>query len=277
MVGGDSRAVWKRHWGLNKDPFLDRDTCYVPLPGHQEAVARLVHTIDAGDRLSVLSGSSGLGKTRVLTQALLESRSPLRRLALVSDPIDAASLFAGLAGGLGVRHAGTAASLAAGWRALQHEIRLRALEGAQVILAVDGCHTLAVSGGTGHLGRLAHLGGSERCAVTVLIVVGNDERGGTPPDRLWTLAVRLKPFTRSETGTYLAAKLAAAGCSDPLFSPRAVTRLHALSGGIPRGLDRLASLSLMAGASRGLEAIASEVVDAVSYECHLPAEPSPRE
>jgi type II secretory pathway predicted ATPase ExeA len=276
MAGGDSRAVWKRHWGLNKDPFLDRDTCYVPLPGHQEAVARLVHTIDAGDRLVVLSGSSGLGKTRVLTQALLESRSPLRRMALVSDPIDAASLFAGLAGGLGVRHAGTAASLAAGWRALRHEIRLRALEGVQVILAVDGCHTLAVSGGTGHLGRLAHLGGSERCAVTVLIVVDDDERGGTPPDRLWTLAVRLKPLTRSETGTYLAAKLAVAGCSDPLFSPRAVTRLHALSGGIPRGLDRLASLSLMAGASRGLEAIASEVVDAVSCECHLPEEPSPR-
>jgi MSHA biogenesis protein MshM len=146
------------------------------------------------------------------------------------------------------------------------------LQGIHVILAVDGCHALTTSGGTDDLGRLNNLVGLEGGSVTVLLVDGGEGRQDGLPGRLWTLVLRLKPLTRSEAETYLAAKLAAAGCSDFLFTRRAVTRLHALSSGIPKGLDRLASLSLMAGASKGLEAISSEVVDAVSCECHLPSE-----
>ncbi len=68
------------------------------------------------------------------------------------------------------------------------------------------------------------------------------------------------------------AKLAAAGCREAIFSQRAVTRLHFHSRGSPSGLDRLASLCLMAGAYRGLEAISSDVVEGVLGECHQPAE-----
>ena len=79
---------------------------------------------------------------------------------------------------------------------------------------------------------------------------------------VWTLAVGLRPLSCSEAETYLTAKLAAAGCREAIFSQRAVTRLHVHSRGSPRGLDRLASLCLMAGAYRGLEAISSDVVEA---------------
>ena len=51
-----------------------------------------------------------------------------------------------------------------------------------------------------------------------------------------------------------------------------MTRLHVHSGGNPGGLDRLASLSLMAGAYRGLEAISSDVVEGVLGECQQPAD-----
>jgi hypothetical protein len=37
--------------------------------------------------------------------------------------------------------------------------------------------------------------------------------------------------------------------------------------GIPRGLDRLGSLALMAGALRGLEIITPEVVEGAAREC----------
>ena len=79
---------WNVHWGLNRDPFLDRGGPYVPLPGHEEAVARLVHTIEAGHRLAVLSAPAGMGKTRVLGRALAEARHPCRRFALASSPMD---------------------------------------------------------------------------------------------------------------------------------------------------------------------------------------------
>ena len=53
----------------------------------------------------------------------------------------------------------------------------------------------------------------------------------------------------------------------PDLHPRALTRIHALSLGVPRGLEQLASLCLMGGAVRGLEVINPELVDAAAPEC----------
>jgi type II secretory pathway predicted ATPase ExeA len=261
--------VWKRHWGLSSDPFPDRDTLFVPLPGHQEAVARLVHAIEAGHRLVILAGAPGLGKTRVLRQALVESRSPSRRIALVTGPADAASLFGGLADGLRHRAALGDATPSACWRALEQGVRICAVQGAQTVLAVDDAQTLDRPG-RAELARLGQLESIAGGKVTALLVDGSTDREDRLPGAEWTLSVWLGPLSLTEAETYLAARLAAAGTSDSPFTGRAVTRLHLLSGGVPRGLDRLASLCLMAGASRRHEAISSELVDGVAGECHLP-------
>jgi type II secretory pathway predicted ATPase ExeA len=263
--------VWIAHWGLNRDPFLDPGNLYISLSGHEEAVARLVHTIEAGQRLAVMSASAGMGKTRVLSHALGQARNPSRRFALVSNPMDGGLMFAGLAEKLGSR-AVNWSSRGTAWRALEQAARLCALQGFQVVLAVDGCDPLIASGGGEDLRRLCHLGSVEGGWVTVLLVLGEESRNEDASFLSWTLAIRLRPLSCSEAETYLTAKLAAAGCRDAIFTPRAVTRLHLLSGGSPRGLDQLASICLMAGASRGLEAISSEVVESVLCECHRPPE-----
>jgi general secretion pathway protein A len=265
--------VLLRQWGLNSDPFPERDAVYVPLPGHEEAVARLVHAVEAGHRLAVLAGPSGVGKTRVLRQALMQARSPSRRLAMVSRPMDAASLFGDLADGLRVRRAHGGSDPWACWRALEKAIRLCSVQGTQVVLAVDDGHTLAEAGRSDAITRLGHLDGLGRGPVTVLLVDGSGDSQEGLIDADWTLAVRLAPLTRTEAEAYLAARLAAAGGGDSPFTARAIARLHLLSGGVPRGLDRLASLCLMAGASRGLEAVSSELVDAVAGEYRLPSRP----
>jgi MSHA biogenesis protein MshM len=74
-------------------------------------------------------------------------------------------------------------------------------------------------------------------------------------------------LTRSDAENYLTAKLASAGRDEPTFTPRAIHRLHLISAGNPRGLDRLASLALMAGALRKLEIVTPEIIDGVALEC----------
>ena len=139
------------------------------------------------------------------------------------------------------------------------------------MLAVDDSQTLIVAGGTDDLRRLAQLGAVAGGPVTVLLVDGRADRSDQLPETDWTLAVRLKGLTRTEVEAYLAARLAAAGGTESPFTGRAIARLHLLSDGVPRGINRLASLCLMAGASRGLEAVSSELVDGVAGECHLPS------
>ena len=185
--------------------------------------------------------------------------------------MDGESLVAGLAERLGVC-TWDSPGRGLGWRSLERGIRLCSVQGLSVVLAVDGCRALIAAEGWETLLRLVHLGGLDQGRVTVLLA---DEAENSDHDlalRSWTLAIRLKPLSGSEVEAYLAAKLAAAGCRDAIFTPRAVTRLQLLTGGSPRGLDRLGSLCLMAGASRGLEAVSRELVESVVAECHLPPE-----
>jgi type II secretory pathway predicted ATPase ExeA len=254
-----------------RDPFLEGNSPYVPLPGSEEAVARLVHVIEAGHRLAVLSATAGMGKSLVLARAINQARSPSRRFALASSPVDAAALYGRLAHGLGARGLRLdRATESEAWRALEQRVRVCLASGFQVILAVDEGGRPKIPGGHEATGRLGHLGASERGRVTVVLVVDSSEADEAFGPSDWTLSIGLAPVTRAEAEMYLAAKLAAAGCTQAIFTPCAVTRLHLHSGGSPRGLDRLASLCLMAAAAHGLESITAEVVESVLGECRPP-------
>ncbi len=56
---------------------------------------------------------------------------------------------------------------------------------------------------------------------------------------------RLEPLTETETGEYVAHRLAVAGRSDRVFTAAAVARIHELSRGVPRLVNHLASHALL--------------------------------
>src|SRR5689334_16476007 len=112
----------EHHGKSARDPFLPGGPPFVATPGHAEARARLLHAIEAGERLACLRAPAGLGKTTVLDRALAEARGPGRRIAKAVGPPDGTSLLIALAGGLGVRVA-AGASRGAAWRALADAVR----------------------------------------------------------------------------------------------------------------------------------------------------------
>jgi type II secretory pathway predicted ATPase ExeA len=260
--------VWLDHWKIARDPFLDPKSPFVPTPTHAEAVARLVHAIETGQRLAVLRAVEGLGKSRVLAQAIEESRDPTRRVGRVVSPPDGAAMLTGLSAALGARSPDSRTRGSA-WRTLADSVRLCRCQRLQVVLAVDGCEGLSAPADRLDLERLVDLDPHPNARVTVLRTTRTVADADATPD--WGLAIRLVALTRGESHAYLAAKLAAAGREEPTFTPRAVNRLHLLSGGSPRGLDRLASLALMAAALRGLEIVPPEVVEGAVREL-TPAE-----
>ena len=263
--GGWPNGMVGRHWGLTHDPFGPGAGPFVATPVHGEAAARLAHAIEAGERSVLLRAGEGLGKSRILAEALDRSRGPGRRIARVAGPVDGAAMLAGLAAGLGAR-VPAGANRATAWRALGDAARVCRWLGEAVVLAIDDCHLLNDPADRLDLERLSSLDSHPSARVTTVFVGREDEASGPGPSP-WGLAVRLVPLSRSETASYLDAKVAAAGRAGATFTPRAVTRLHALGGGVPRGLDRLASLALMAGALRGLEVVTPDVVDGAAREC----------
>ena len=262
--------MWLSYWKLARDPFTGLAGGYVPTATHDEAVARLVHAVESGQRSATLRADSGLGKSTVLARALAETRGPSRRIARAAGPVDGASLFAAVAESLGTR-VPAGASRAIAWRALVSAVRLERWQRTQVVVAVDDVHLLSTVYDRADLERLAHLGPASSAPCTVL-TAGRDEPeedgGGTPA---WDIRIRLPRLTRGESALFVTAKLASAGRAEPTFTERAFTRLHARSEGVPRGLDRLAALALMAAAVRGMEIVTPDVVEGVARECVLPA------
>jgi type II secretory pathway predicted ATPase ExeA len=258
--------VWQQHWGLARDPFDELDSPYVPLPSHDEASFRLVYSIERGRRDVVFSATAGLGKTVVLRRALAESRSPRRRVILIEASSDGGQILGRLAARLG-QQVRREVSLPSKWETLERAFRIAALEGLHIILALDNSTQESETRVLGDLHALAHTGSGDRARLTIVRVGCPPWDGGLESLDTSTLAISLKRLTRSQVEEYLTVKLAAAGCTERIFTPRAVTRLHGLSRGVPRGLEQLAALSLMAGAVRGLEVIPPDIVDGVAQEC----------
>jgi type II secretory pathway predicted ATPase ExeA len=254
------------HWGLSRDPFREGAGPFVPTSGHTEAVARLLHVVESGARVGILEAAPGLGKSRVLDEVLGKARHPQRRIVRGTAASDGEALMAGLARGLGWYGGGSGRTRGRAFQALADVVRLAGQQGYDVILAIDDAHLLGgPSEQQSDHERIEHLEprGGGRLSV---LWVGRRRPDGRPA-RPWELLVRLPGLTRAESAEYLRLKLAAAGRQQPAFTPGAVTRLHALSRGVPRTLDQLAALALMAGALQDVEIVTPNLVEQVYPEC----------
>ncbi len=73
-------------------------------------------------------------------------------------------------------------------------------------------------------------------------------------------AARLGPLAAEESAAFLDHRIVAAGGAPGVFTPEAAAALHALSGGVPRELCRLAQATLFLGAAAGHRRIDADAV-----------------
>ena len=225
------------------------------------AIARLVHAIESAERRAVLTANAGLGKSTVLRRAFDLARGPGRRFALLNCLREGTLLVAMLAERLAA-HVGREPSRLAAWRALERAVRLATIQGMHVVIGIDNCEA-ADNDVRRDIESLANLGAGAGAKMTVI------QSGRPRPNRRldldapWTPAITLESLTRAQAEALLTTKLRSAGRDEPVFTSRAVTRLHCLSAGVPRLLEQLAALCLMTAAARGLEVVPPELVDSV--------------
>jgi hypothetical protein len=255
-----------RYWGLLIDPFDGTPERYVPLPQHEEALARLSHVVESAQRIAILSGESGLGKSLILRELGRRLRTPGRRFVKIDRPLNTGQLRDSLAQNLVDHRAPFDCEAVPSWRLLEDAIRLQGWQQAHLIVLIDECQDLLATTGPAELSRIASLGGNNRPRITLVIATADGPKTQSFSELRDALPARLKRLTRSETELYVREKLKAAGRSEDAMTPNALTRLHSLSEGIPRALNRLASLCLLAGAVQRLEVIPPDLVDGLGHE-----------
>jgi len=272
--------MYLQHWRLTSRPFNPHGTIhgYFASATHTEALARLQYAADSRDRLAIVGGMTGQGKTlllEVLAQRLLRKGWPVARLNLTSlEPAELLSRIVSQWGSCPRPHE----SLADLWQRL--ELRWEEFSYLDVtpVILWDDLHQASPETISAIVRLLRH----QPRRSTSLVAVGSCCRQRL--DRLdWRLRelallrIELEPWDAHEIDRFIQSSLELCGARHRYFDPAAIERLFVWTHGIPRRVSQLAELSLMAGAAENICLIEADTVDAAHEQLgttNTPAAPT---
>jgi len=259
------------YWELEKSPFVQPATAaaYYATPSSDEALARMQYLAERGRRLGLLVGESGNGKSLLLRVFA----SQLRRQAVSVCEVDLLGmgtheLLWSLATQLGAttRSGATTFDL---WESVADELRQCVRINAQVAILVDNADQ--ITGGLegesdgellALLARLSQMNPAAKVAPLTILAANPDmvELLGRRLLELVELRIDLPAWELSETWAYIKSRLEQTGCQTDLFTTGAVEQIERLTGGVPRKVNQLADLALVAAAGQQLSNVGGDTI-----------------
>lgn len=265
--------MYETYWGLHETPFRSHadERWFFESPGHAEALARLFFLTEEGQAGGVLVGQEGTGKTlmlRLLAHHVLRSRRQC--LSIDMDGLDADAFAWKLAGELrlGVSAADRSDQW---WRAIDDAMSGTALARRHVVILLDHAEAADTSCRAA-LERL--LAGVRRAPGRVTLVAAVRDTTVAvlaPLRRMAALRVELPPFDGEQTARYVTQTLHRAGCLRTVFDTPALRTLFEQTHGVPRYVNQLCELSLLAAMHDQRDSVPPDVVLGAAAELCLPA------
>jgi len=259
--------MYQEFYGLSERPFTlipDPDFLYLS-PRHKLARAYLEYGLTQRLGFVVLTGDVGTGKT-TLIKSLLKAAGRQQRLGVIyQTSFTAEDLLELLLREFGIKGHFTTrvARLAAFNRFLLNAYS----QGEQVVLIVDEAQNLGPEA-LEELRLLSNLQAEKEPLLQVILVGQPDLQERLRHPSLMQLAQRvsvqyhLNPLDRKETKEYIVYRLARAGGSG-IFSDSAMEKLFDYTKGVPRRINTLCDLSLVAGFAEGRHEIDDEFMETV--------------
>ena len=273
-------------FGLKHAPFsIAPDPRYLYMSErHREALAHLLYGIEGGGGFVLLSGEIGAGKTTIC-RCFLEQIPPHCRVAYIFNPkLTVGDLLRTICREfhVEVRHEGIGPATIKDYLDPLNEYLLRShADGQHNILIIDEAQNL-----TPHvleqLRLLTNLETTERKLLQIILIGQPELRDMVAQPELEQLAQRviarfhLGALSEAETRHYIAHRMAVAGLKGPLpFSDRALSRIHALTGGVPRRINLLCDRTLLGAYASGQTKVPRAVVDKAAGEVFEPTRTAP--
>jgi general secretion pathway protein A len=242
--------MYANYWGLAETPFrntLDARWFYES-PIHEEALARLLFLIENQRRCGVLSGPAGTGKSLILDilrREIARNAGAIARLDVCGrssrELLWETAAEWGLCPGQtdGPNHL---------WRKLHDRVLANRYGRAPLVLLLDHLDR-AQAECIGVVERLQHLSANGDTGLILIAVVRGDSSGriSSALREIADLRIELSYLDREQTELYVDTLLYKAGATRSLFEPAAIDRLYLETRGVPRELNRLCDLVLLAG------------------------------
>jgi type II secretory pathway predicted ATPase ExeA len=214
---------------------------------HKEALARLEYAVEEKE-LSLLVGDIGSGKT-TLSRALIDRLGDSRPVVLIINPrLTPTQLLRVIASGLDLDP-----------QRLRNELidqlhtKLYALHEAarEPVLIIDEAQLIPSKATFDEIRLLTNFQLDDQNLLSV-ILIGQPELERRLDRNAYTalrqrigMRYSLGPLSLEETVCYIDHRIAVAGGARNPFSPSAMEEIHALSGGVPRVINTLATTALL--------------------------------
>ncbi|MCC7083827.1 MAG: AAA family ATPase [Pirellulales bacterium] len=261
--------MFRTHWGLRESPFrgsLDW-RLFHPSPTHDEALARMQFLVEERRRMGLLLGPTGSGKSMVLevfARRLRRKGAQVANLNMLG--IDLHEFLWLTAAELGAnpdrRH-----DVFHLWRMVVDRIAENRYQQIETVLLLDDADE-APPNALEQVVRIAQQDCSQQARLSIVLAASSDAAGRLLP-RLLELAelrIDIEPWEPADTVEYINVAIKHAGRASPAFTEEAIHRLHDLCDGLPRRINQLANLTLLAGAGRNLSQIDTDTVESAYHE-----------
>jgi type II secretory pathway predicted ATPase ExeA len=259
------------YWGPASLIPAETDAAWFPSAIHEEAFARLEYLVEQQRTLGLLTGPAGTGKSLLLSKLHRHFSRSAHRIARVDlAGLAGDELLWELAAALNLGPAVNESKLSL-WRRLNDELTGLRLARRHAAFLVDHAER-AQPDCLPVLQRLIQLGTAAAAGMTIIIatrpalVDGHTAGVFTTLQERADLRIALAPLDPVATRLYLEAALRRAGGTRDVFAPGAFDELHRLTRGVPRAINRLCDLALLAAKSDCRRGVDAAVVAAAAAE-----------
>ncbi len=257
--------MYLKHWNLRKLPFEntpDTDFLYES-EKHREASSRLGYVVEERKACAVLTGVYGCGKTLLLRALEREYKKKGCVFSFVNNPRldDLGLLRMILHNFTGYNVPRSKEDVLMG---LEKFVRETYNDGKHVVIAIDESQLIDNEHVFEELRLLLNFQTETRFLATLLLSGQPELREKLDSNKQFsqriTLSYNLPALDREETAAYVRHRLGVAGGAEGIFLPEALGLIYERSGGIPRWINNIANMSLLAAFSKGASSIDAALV-----------------
>ena len=264
--------MYANYWGLKDTPFRNtlETRWFYASPGHEEALARLMYLVEQRRRCGVLWGPAGTGKSLVLELLRRETARTGAEVALVDLLASSGrEMLWEVLAELGLSP-GVHDSQSDLWRRLHDHVLADRYAHVPLVLIFDHLER-AHADCVAMIERVEHLASGENSGLTLVLGVSSERAAGLGQTlrEISDLRIDLPPLDRDEVQQYIESLLVSAGVDRPVFDQSAFDQLFDETRGIPRDLNRLCDLALLAGMADQAVHIDAAIVSTAAEELNV--------
>lgn len=257
--------MYETYWRLNLKPFENTpDPRFLfHSPQHEEAITRMLYVIRENKGAGYVSGIYGCGKTMIARAVLQELEKDIYRVAFVANPRlnDEEMLRMILYRLTGQEPPQRKADVLI---ALERLLEANDRDGKRTVVVVDEAHAIQSPEIFEEIRLLLNFQTDQKFLITVLLL-GQPELkslidASKQLSQRISMRYHLQGLSKEETALYVTHRLKVAGAGRPIFTPEALATIHARTGGIPRRINQVCDLALLAGYGSQAETIGPNLI-----------------